>query len=73
MRVEEIVDRIANGRLAFRVSEAAAAVGYQKSKFYELIKKGEIHTVLIGGQMRVPVTELLRLISPPSVSTDEPK
>jgi excisionase family DNA binding protein len=73
MTPEELVDRIAKGRLAFRVSEAASAVGYQKSKFYDLIKKGEIRTISIGGQMRVPVTELLRLISPPDASTDEPK
>jgi len=51
---EDIVRIVAGGRLAFSVPEAAVKLGWKKSKAYELIKKGEIRVVDIGGQMRDP-------------------
>lgn len=45
-------------RLAYRVTEAAEAIGVSKTMMYELIKSGSIPTITIGKSMRVPVGPL---------------
>lgn len=65
MTADELVQRIlveGQGKLGFRVSKAAALADFGKSAFYELINQQKIRAVRIGGELRVPVTELLRLI-----------
>jgi excisionase family DNA binding protein len=63
MSPDELVARIlGDPRLCYRVSRAAKLLDYGKTALYEMIAKGEIKAVVIGGQKRIPVTELLRLI-----------
>jgi excisionase family DNA binding protein len=45
-------------KLLLKVPEAAAIVGLGQSKFYELIRRGEIPAVHIGRATRVPVEGL---------------
>lgn len=45
-------------RLMLRPTEAADAIGVSRSKAYELIAKGEIPSVHVGGCVRVPVDAL---------------
>jgi len=49
-------------RLAFRISKAAKLVDVGRSKFYELVNKGAIPVVIIGGQRRVTLAALLDLL-----------
>jgi excisionase family DNA binding protein len=45
-------------RIALRPVEAAEAIGIGRSKVYELIQRGELPSVRIGGSVRVPVSAL---------------
>jgi hypothetical protein len=66
MTADEVLQRILveeQGRIAFRVPKAAALIDLGKSALYELINKQQVRAVKIGAEMRVPVTELLRIIS----------
>lgn len=47
--------------LFLRPVEAAALIGASKSKTYELIEKGEIPSVRIGGLLRIPREAIERL------------
>ena len=49
-------------RLLLRVAEAAEVLGISKSKLYELISGGAVPTVRLGGLLRVPVSELKRVV-----------
>lgn len=49
---------VTEGRLFFRVEEAAEALGLGRSKLYQLIQAGEIPAVKIGRSTRVPVRGL---------------
>jgi excisionase family DNA binding protein len=51
-----------SSKLAYRIPEACAAIGLDRSKLYELINDGTIKTSLVGGRRVVPVRELERLI-----------
>ncbi|QDP95084.1 helix-turn-helix domain-containing protein [Microlunatus elymi] len=44
--------------LAYRVEEAADAVGVSKSQIYELIRSGQLRTVKLGRRRLVPVQAL---------------
>jgi excisionase family DNA binding protein len=46
-----------NDRLAFSVSECAAAIGISRSKLYEEIKEGRIQCVHIGKRTVITVDE----------------
>lgn len=48
--------------LAYAVNEAAAALSVSRAHIYNLIKRGEIRSVQIGGVRRIPRAELLRLL-----------
>ncbi len=45
-------------RLLLRVTEAADALGVGRSKLYEMVARGEIPAVKVGGCVRVPVAAL---------------
>lgn len=45
-------------RLMLRPAETADAIGVSRSKAYQLIARGEIPSVLVGGCVRVPVAAL---------------
>ena len=45
-------------RLLLRPVECAEAIGESRSKTYELIARGEIPSILVGGRRRVPVEAL---------------
>lgn len=50
-------------RLMLRPAEAAEAIGVSRAKGYEMIARGEIPSVEIGGVRRVPVEALRSLIA----------
>ncbi len=43
--------------------EAAQALGVGRTKVFELLKDGSLGSVLIGGSRRIPVVELIRLVT----------
>ena len=45
-------------KAAVEAEEAAAALGFGRTKFYELIARGTIESVRIGACRRVPVSAL---------------
>lgn len=45
-------------RLAYRVNEAADAIGISRAKAYELIAAGELPSIRIGSSIRVPAEAL---------------
>ena len=47
-----------NDRLMLRPAEAANSIGVSRSKCYELIARGDIPSVKVGGCVRVPVQAL---------------
>jgi excisionase family DNA binding protein len=58
----EADDMNAPDRLMLRPTEAADAIGVSRSKAYELIARGEIPSVKVGGCVRVPVDALRQWI-----------
>jgi excisionase family DNA binding protein len=50
-------------RIAYRVNEAADAIGISRARCYELIAEGVIPSVRIGSSIRVPVDQLKALIA----------
>lgn len=48
--------------LAFQVTPFCRALGIGRTKFYELLKTGEIRTVIIGGRRLIPASEAFRLL-----------
>jgi len=50
-------------RLLLRPTEAADAIGVGRSKVYELLAKGELPSIRIGGCIRVPVESLREWIA----------
>jgi excisionase family DNA binding protein len=49
-------------RLAYRVSEAAEALAISRSRFYELVAEGRIHTLKEGARTLVRRSELERYL-----------
>ncbi len=45
-------------KLAYRVAEAAEAIGVSRAKAYELIGAGTLPSIRIGSSLRVPVDAL---------------
>ncbi len=50
-------------RLCFRVPEVAHTIGISRAKAYELISRGEIPSIRIGGAIRVPTDALRQWIA----------
>lgn len=48
--------------LFLRPREAAALIGASRSKLYEMISKGQIPTLRIGGLLRIPAASLDLLV-----------
>ena len=47
------------------IAEACSAVGFGKTKLYELIDGGEVDSIRIGRRRLVRVPSLLRFLGPP--------
>ena len=45
-------------RLAYRMDEAAQALGVSRSKIYEMANRGQIPVIHAGSSLRVPVAAL---------------
>ena len=50
-------------RLAFRINDAAAAVGLSRSTLYKLIAANKLRTVKVAGRRLIPVSALDALIT----------
>jgi excisionase family DNA binding protein len=50
-------------RLLLRPTEAGEAIGVSRSKIYELLARGELPSIRIGGSVRVPLNELREWIA----------
>ena len=48
--------------LLFRPEEACCGLGISYGMLKKLIKKGEIKTVKLGGEIRIPEDEILRFV-----------
>lgn len=49
-------------RLLLKADEAAVALGFSRSKVYELLAAGELPSVRVGGSVRVPAEALRRWV-----------
>jgi excisionase family DNA binding protein len=49
---------MAEEKLLYRPAEAADAIGVSRARCYELIARGAIPSIRIGGSIRVPVEAL---------------
>ena len=49
-------------RLAYRVTEFSHAIGIGKTKLFEMMKRKELRTVMIGGRRLIPASEAARLL-----------
>lgn len=59
-------------KITCTVNEACASLSLGRSKFYELVKAGEIDTVKIGTRTLVKVASLLRIVEINSKPTSSP-
>jgi hypothetical protein len=50
-------------RLAWQVNPFCRALGISRTSFYELVKRGEIRTVVVAGRRLVPDSEARRLLT----------
>jgi excisionase family DNA binding protein len=57
-------------RLLLRPSETAEAIGVSRSRAYELIARGEIPSIRIGGSVRVPLDGLRQWIARQAEQTE---
>jgi excisionase family DNA binding protein len=48
--------------LAYSVNEFCTSVGVGRTKFYELVRDGQIRTVTLGNRRLIPATEINRLL-----------
>jgi len=60
---EEPTGCVIPDRLLIRPAEAAAMLSVSRTRVYELISRGELPSVRLGGSIRVPVGELQRHIA----------
>jgi excisionase family DNA binding protein len=52
-----------DSKLLLRPSELAEAMGISRSKAYELIASGDVPSIRIGGNVRVPLDALRKWIT----------
>jgi hypothetical protein len=50
------------GKLVYRPAEAQAAIGIKNTKFWQLVKEGQIETRKLGSATVVPAESLKRFI-----------
>lgn len=51
-------------RLAYSINEASAMLGISRWSTYQLIRRGDLHSVRIGARQRIPAEELTRIATP---------
>lgn len=56
----------ANKRVAYSQQEFADALGLSRQHVAKLITRGDVHAVKLGRAVRIPASELDRLLSPVS-------
>ncbi len=54
--------RSPNPKRAYRINEATETYGIGRTKIYELIKEGKLHTVKVGGRRLIPAESLEALL-----------
>lgn len=52
-----------DGKLAYRVPEACAALGIGRTSLYELVKDGKLRLAKVAGRTLVPRSELEKLLA----------
>lgn len=57
------VSMLPSGPLAYRVTDAARALGIGKTSLYALFNSGALTPIRIGGRTLVPADQLQRLVS----------
>lgn len=59
----------ASAPLAHRIPEACERIGLGRSRLYDMIRRGEINAIKIGGRTLIPESELQRIVAeaPPAV------
>jgi len=50
-------------RLAVKPARAAVLLDCSRSKLYDAINRGEIRAIRIGGMLRIPLSEIQRLLA----------
>lgn len=50
-------------KLTLRPAEAGDALGFSRSKIYEMLAAGEIPSIKVAGQFRIPVKALEKWIA----------
>lgn len=51
-------------RVAYKVTEAAQALGYSRTQIYDLVNRGVLPALRLGGgSIRIPKTAIEKLIS----------
>jgi excisionase family DNA binding protein len=58
----EIDGRVGIGELLLTVPEAAAVLRVSRAKLYDLMRRGQLLSVLVGGSRRVPRAAVLRYV-----------
>lgn len=51
-----------NARLAYRINDAAVAIGLSRSKLYQLINEGRLQKTSLAGRTLIRAEELKRLL-----------
>ena len=49
--------------LAYRVDPFCRAVGISRSSFYDMLKRGELKTIVVAGRRLIPKAEAGRLVT----------
>lgn len=52
-----------NGKLLYKPTEAAEAIGVSRAKVYQLISEGRIPSIRVGQSIRVPIKALVEWIA----------
>lgn len=61
--------KTSNTPLVHRIPEACARIGVGRSRLYDMIRRGEINAIKIGGRTLIAESELQRIVAeaPPAV------
>ncbi len=51
--------------VVYKVPEVAAILRISKAQVYEMVKSGQLFSIKVGNQIRVPVDALDQLLKPP--------
>lgn len=59
-------ESIKNQLLSVSILDAAQMTGLSRSRIYELLNDGQLHSVLIGKRRLIPMSALRKLIGEPA-------